>query len=280
MVTLNHALRTLMLLSYAAISTAACTRSTLQSTLDSLIQTIEKPAATSLKLTSGVKITQNNIPISSIQQASFTNFTGWGKPFTINVLDEEVCTVATMRVPKISGLLELLSARVKVTPNGEVLELELHNANKQSHSLFKPESLPDSAPVMWSASSPSTHSALVKIIDSYPSGISAGDGSITSASSTCNRYENGQMMGVGICNKFSKNSTFPVEFRRFYADTMTGAGLGSFEFSTLGNSTRKARGFKALWLHEYFKIDDGKIQQIVAVMNNVDDAWKDVWATA
>jgi hypothetical protein len=280
MVALNHSLPTLVLLSCAALSTAACTRPILQSALDSLIQTIEKPAGTSLKLASSAKITQNNTPISSLQQARSSNFTGWGKPFAINVLDEEACTTATMRVPKVSGQLELLSSRMKVTPTGEVLELELHYANKQSHSLFRPESLPDSAPAMWSTASPSTHSALVKVIDSYPSGISAGDGSITSASPACNRYENGQVMGVGICNKFSKNSTFPVEFRRFYADTTTGVGLGSFQFSTLGNSTRKARGFKALWLHEYFKVDDGKIQQIAAVMNNVDDSWKDIWATS
>jgi uncharacterized protein YutE (UPF0331/DUF86 family) len=73
--------------------------------------------------------------------------------------------------------------------------------------------------------------------------------------------------------------TFPVEFRRYYADTKTGVVLANFLFSTLGNSTRKARGFKALSVHEYFKLDKGEIQQIVAAMNNVDDYWKDIWTT-
>jgi hypothetical protein len=69
-------------------------------------------------------------------------------------------------------------------------------------------------------------------------------------------------------------------FRRFYADTKTGAGLGSFLFNTLGNSTRKPTGFKALWVHEYSKMEKGELQQIVAVMNNVADNWKDIWATS
>jgi hypothetical protein len=154
---------------------------------------------------------------------------------------------------------------MKVTPSGDVQELELHNAGKDSHKLFKPESLPAKAPELWSTDSPASYESLVKIMDSYPEGISRGDGSITQASSSCNRFENGQMMGVGICNKFSPKSSFPIPFRRFYVDTKTGAGLGNFLFSTLGNSTRKATGFKALWLHEYFKVDKGQIQQIVAV---------------
>jgi hypothetical protein len=280
MVTLSQSFCTLVLLSHVTPSIAACTRPILQSALDGLIQAIEKPAGASLKLAPGAKITQNNVLISSLQQAKFVNFTGWGKPYTINVLDEEACTAASMRVPKISNQLELLSSRMKITPTGEVLELELHDAGKDSHKLFKPESLPNESPAMWSADAPASHQSLVKIINSYPEGISQGTGEITQASNSCNRFENGQVMGVGICNKFSKNSTYPVEYRRFYADTKTGAGLGSFLFSTLGNSTRKARGFKALWLHEYFKVDQGQIQQIVAVMNNVDDNWKDIWATS
>jgi hypothetical protein len=279
MVALYHSFYKLVLLYCAAESMAACTRPVLQSALDSLIQTVEKSAGASMKFAPGAKITQNNSPISSIREAKIVNFTSWGKPYKINVLDEEACTTASMRVPKINDQLELLSSRMKITPSGEVLELEFHTAGKGSHSLFKPDSLPNEAPAMWSTDSPASHSSLIKAINSYPEGISRGMGEITQASSSCNRFENGQVMGVGICNKFSKNSTYPVEFRRFYADTKTGAGLGSFLFSTLGNSTRKARGFKALWLHEYFKVDQEQIQQIVAVMNNVDDNWKDAWAT-
>jgi hypothetical protein len=67
---------------------AACTRPVLQVALDSFIQTVEKNTGASLKIAPGAKITQNNSPMASLQQATFTNFTGWGKPYKIDILDE------------------------------------------------------------------------------------------------------------------------------------------------------------------------------------------------
>ncbi|KAF2666405.1 hypothetical protein BT63DRAFT_458765 [Microthyrium microscopicum] len=271
--------RQLVLLScLAAISMAACPRPILQTALDNFIQVAEKPSGASLKLAAGAKMTQNNSPITSFDQSKIAKSSGFGKAFKIDVLDEEACTVAVMRTPKIDGQLELFSARIKVAPTGEIQELELYNAGKGSHMLFKPEGLPNEAPALWSSDAPATHESLVKIIDSYPEGMEKGNGSITKASPTCNRFENGQEMGVGVCNKFPFE--YPVVYRRYYADTKTGVGLGAFLFSTLNGSKRKAMGFKALWLHEYFKVEKGQIAMIAAVMNNVEDNFKDVWSPA
>jgi hypothetical protein len=270
-----------LLLSHAAISTAACTRPVLQSALDSLIQTVEKSPKAALKIASGGKITQNNSPISSTQQAIFTNFTGWGKPFKINVLDEEACTAATLRAPKINNKLELFSSRLKITPETEeILELELLNVGAGSHKLYQPEALPNEADPMWSSNSPASRKSLIDATNTYPDAAQKGTGEFIPATSSCMRYENGKMMGVGVCKGGVRNMTFPVEFRRYYADTKTGVVLANFLFSNLGNSTRQARGFKTLWLHEYFKLDKGEIQQIVAAMTNVDDYWKDIWKTS
>jgi hypothetical protein len=279
MIHLSQWLRALLLLSYAAISGAACTRPVLQSALDSFIQTVEKSPQASLKIASGAKITQNNTLIPSIQQSRLSSFTGWGKPFRIDVLDEEECTTATIRAPKMNNQLELLSARMKITPTGEVSELELHHVGVGSHKLFQPENLPNEAHPMWSIDSPASHKSLIEATNHYPDAAMKGTGQFIPATNSCSRYENGKMMGVGVCKGGSRNMTFPVEFRRYYADTKTGVVLANFLFSTLGNSTRKAHGFKALWVHEYFKLDKGEIQQIVAAMNNVDDYWKDIWTT-
>jgi hypothetical protein len=113
-----------------------------------------------------------------------------------------------MRVPKINDKLEVLSSRIKTSSTGEILVLELHSAGQGSHSLFRPDGLPNEAPSMWAADSPASHTSLINVIDSYTEGISKGAGEITRASSSCNRFENGQMMGVGICNRFSKTSSF------------------------------------------------------------------------
>jgi hypothetical protein len=280
MVHLNQWLCTPLILLHAATCLAACTRSTLQSTLDNLIQTAEKSPQASLKITSSTKITQNNNFISSMQQSKLTNFTGWGKPFHIDILDEEQCTTATLRAPKINNQLELFSSRIKITPTGEVLELELYHVGVGSHKLYEPQNLPNEANPMWSTDSPASHKSLVDATNTYPDAAMKGTGQYIPATSSCSRYENGRMMGVGVCNGGNRSMTFPVEYRRYYADTKTGVVLGNFLFSTLGNSTRKARGFKALWVHEYFKLDQGKIQQIVAAMSNVDDYWNDIWTTS
>jgi hypothetical protein len=272
-------LRTLLLISHGSISIAACTRPVLQSTLDSFIQTVEKSPQASLKLPPGAKITQNNVLISSIQQSKLSNFTGWGKPFHIDVLDEEGCTAATLRAPKTNNQPELLSARMKIAPTGEVLELELHHVGTGSHKLFEPQNLPTEANPMWSTDSPASRKSLIDITNTYPDAAMKGTGEFIPASRSCSRYENGRLMGVGVCNGGNRSMIFPVEYRRYYADTKTGVVLANFLFSTLGNSTRKARGFKALWVHEYFKLDKGEIQQIYAAMNNVDDYWKDIWTT-
>jgi hypothetical protein len=280
MVSSSQWLRALLVLSQTATSMAACTRPVLQSALDSLIQTVEKSPQASLRLASDARITQNNSLISSFQQSNLTNFTGWGKPFHINVLDEEGCTAATIRAPEINNQLGLFSSRMKITPAGEILELEIHNVDKESHKLFQPENLPNEAPAMWSTDSPASHKSLVDATNTYPDAAMKGTGQFIPATSACSRYENGKMMGVGVCKGGNRSMTFPVEYRRYYADTKTGVVLANFLFSTLGNSTRKAHGFKALWVHEYFKLDKGEIQQIVAAMSNVDDYWKDVWTTS
>lgn len=58
----------------------------------------------------------------------------------------------------------------------------------------------------------------------------------------------------------------PVVGRRRYVDSETGVGLGNFMFSS------------AMWLHEYFKVRDGKIMQIYAGMQNGFEAPKDPWS--
>lgn len=185
----HHTLRAVVLFFYGTVSIAACSRPM-------------HPAVVSERCHPDCWIDRGSFvedrwrrishagyhPITSFQQARFTNFTGWSRQFRINVLDEKACTIAAMREPKISTSWKFLSARLKVSPSGEGVELELHNGGKQSHSLFKADGLPNKTPAMWSADSPASKTHLIDVINSFPEGISNGSGEFTRATSSCNRF--------------------------------------------------------------------------------------------
>ena len=261
----------------AVLSSAACSRPILQSALDNLFKTIEKSSAPSIKLAPTVKIAKNNVLVKSIAETGFGNFTRWAKPFKITVLDEATCNVAAMSVPKYGNNTQILSTRIQVTPTGDVTELELFFTGANTNFIFFGDYLPDSPGVIWSAKDPAPRADLLKSMDAYASGITSGDGNMVKVAPDCSRYENGFRIGAnlpkgqiglgfGACNSGFALIKVPVVGRRWYIDSETGVGLGSFMFSS------------AMWLHEYFKVRDGKIMQIYAGMQNGLGAPKDPWS--
>ncbi|KAF2672738.1 hypothetical protein BT63DRAFT_475347 [Microthyrium microscopicum] len=261
-----------LLHSQITISLAACQRSTLQQAYDSLFQE-DKPSISSLKLASNVKISSNNVAITSLQQSPFVNYTGYAKPIRITVLDEEKCTVAVFSAPKnVDGTTNILSTRMTLNPTGEIAELE----TLQPTSLFTlPSFLPDQVNTTWTASSTASRADIQKVITSYPDGIALGDGKDVPVASTCTRYENGFAMPLA-CNGVFWLFQTNISQRRWYIDTKTGTALGNFVFD---QSKYPAGLLPQLWLHEYFKVDQGKIFEIFAAMESQypDPIYKDIW---
>lgn len=260
----------------ASSCSAACARPVLQTALEGLFKTIEKSSEPSIKVASNVKISRNNIVVGSVKETGLSNFTRWAKPFRITVLDEATCNVVALSVPKFGNQTQLLSTRMQVTPTGETVELEVFFTGKDTNSVFFGDYLPDNPPDMWAAKHPAPREALVKSMDAYASAITAGDGNLVKVAPNCTRYENGfkiggklakteMGLGFGACDSGFALIKVPVVGRRWYVDSGTGVGFGNFNFSV------------ALWLHEFFKVEDGKIMQIFAAMQPGFKAPKDPW---
>jgi hypothetical protein len=258
----------LLFLSQVYMSFAACPRPVLQLAHDSLFQA-GKPSTSSLKLSSNVKISENNLPIVSLQQSFLANVTGYTKPLHITVLDEEKCTVAAFSVPKSAEGGNILSTRMTITPNGEITELELVHPPPW---FTLPSFLPEQTNATWTRPYPAPRDQMLKVLNSYPDGIALGDGTNVPTASTCTRYENG--FGIPLaCNAAFWLFQTTVSQRRWYVDTATGIALGNFVF----DQSRTPGMIPQLWLQEYFKIADGKIFEIYAAMELMWPSYRDVW---
>lgn len=269
---LQHCSSPVLILFFSQIvaSSAECTRSVLQSAHDSLFQK-DKPSTSSLRLASNVRISQNNLPLKSLQETFFVNITGYAKPLHIAVLDEEKCTVAAFSVPKSAEGSNLLSTRIAVAPTGEITQLELLHPTR---SFTLPSFLPDQTNATWTKPYPAPRDQLLKVLNSYPDGIALGDGANVPVATTCTRYENGFGMPLA-CNGIFWLFQTTVSQRRWYVDTATGNALGNFVF----DQSKTPGMIPQLWIQEYFKIVDGKIFEIFAAMEPMWPNYKDVWGS-
>jgi hypothetical protein len=279
------ALNSIALLSCITLASAACTRPALQGTVDAFLKASIAKAPADAKseaysFAPSIRISQNNVVLPSITQSIYSNITGFYKPFRIQAIDTEICTIATFVLvnEKAAGAdaPALVSIRIKTGETGRAIEeLEILNVLKGSHAFFTPQTFPNDAPAMWSA--PTTgglnRDALIKIANLYPSGIQLGDGSAIPGAPTCPRMENG-VQTTTTCYKGLAMFKQPVTNRRWVADTVTGVVLGEFYFDKPA-----AKGMTyGLWLNEYFKLDNGKMAGIQAAMKELGGVpFVDVW---
>ena len=261
------------------LTAAICDRTHLKENMDTFFtSSIQKTKAVSNF--HSAKISQNNQILSSIEATAWSNITGFYKPFRIDSIDVEACTIASFVIVNERGSSGskdpgLMSVRMKTEDNSQtVKELEILNVLKGSHAFFVPGSFPSTAPEMWSRPQAGrvSREELIRRANTYPSGIQAGDGSSIPAGQTCPRIENG-VQTTANCNKGLNRFKQPVTNRRWVADTLTGVVLGEFYFDKVA-----AKGLNyGLWLNEYFKIDDGKLIGIQACMKELPGRFVDVW---
>jgi hypothetical protein len=200
-----------------------------------------------------------------------------------------------------SGSPALVSLRLGIR-NGKIAEVETIVARKGSHPLFAPENLDSPAP-LWSAPVAArdvrSRDKLVSIADSYFEGLERHDSAIIAAAPTCRRIENGvqttQRNGDASAHcaasaarllyiKGVRNRRFPV------VDPEQGIVVATVLFDIPGETPAVASGISAvaslqpnpddriraalqqprmLLLTELFKIENGQIQEIEAVMHNL-----------
>jgi hypothetical protein len=193
--------------------------------------------------------------------------------------------------------------------SNKIRELEMTNLVDGGpgalRAMFRPdnnETYSDTAQAFWASPQNGnlTRSELVKIANTYPDGIQAGDGKNIPVGAACPRWENGVQTAGGsrqfknlpqprLCRDGLDEFKQPVEFRRWVADTETGVVLGLFYFShrkdPLVDGFDKEWGN---WLNEFFKIQGGRMVAVQALMLFVKDKkdissgvtkseWKSVW---
>lgn len=249
-------------------------------------------------MASSVKIALNNKPVSSLAQTPFAEIksSSWTN-FLAQTIDSEKCEIATFRVSS----KQLLSNRLKIDGSGSISEVEFLQAVK-GDQFFRPSGFPSTVPAMFTqkqvphapptipqqwtpaggmfnhrtainkssckatsgAPRPWTRKELIYAASSYADGLKGApyDSCVFSGRS-CPRNENGvtttQNCGVGM-GMFG----FTVKGRRWVADTETGVVLGAFYFDYGSGSN--------LFLHEYFKVQDGTLAYIFAPMKNIPHA--------
>jgi hypothetical protein len=264
----------ILLLTLSLQANSACTRPALQKASDDFFTSAIAKSASTLSLAPSVRITQNNEFYPSLDKTLWSNLTSFRKPFRISALDTKTCQISTFTIPYTgsgsSSTSSLTSVRFKIQESGGAIEeIEIVNVG-----LSLPSLLPDTAPPKFTIPESTTRTELLRVIETYPTGIQAGSNIGTLTSPNCTRAENGFPMPIA-CNGLFQIFGFPVTSRRYVVDEEIGVVQAAFYF----NQRKKGgSGMFSLWMHEYFKVEKGLITQIYAVMEPLwYDNFTDVW---
>jgi hypothetical protein len=295
---INPTLLAAQLLLTASIASAACSRKTLSLATQNFLSGATSKSnpfnPAGLTLAKDVKISQNNIIVPSLKDTIYFTMTSPASGYKIEASDTVTCDIATLFVMKEGNESAIASLRMR-TSQDKITEIEILKASKGSHALFAPESYPASVPAIWQESNRSStdegsqfglSTDLIKIADTYAQALQEGNNTMALAAYACPRLENGNQT-TEHCGANMDLFKWPVTDRRWVADSRTGVVMGSFFFhykdgkgkmSQMGLKDRGPDSKVGLWLHEYFKIDRGKIVAVSAAMKTLGADYKDVWA--
>ncbi len=263
----------------------------LTAVMDQYLGLLVKNDPAGLPVAEDVKITENGYPI---QLGNGLFQTAEEITYKQYMADPSVGQVMVFGVVKESVLLANFMVRLKVV-KGKITEIETIVARKDESSFASPEDLKEPRPIyarVLPESERSPRDVLIKIANSYFEGIEKNTGEIVPFHKDCNRYENGTQttnnpstIATGCKEQFD-NKVYSyitkVRNRRFLmADEEKGLVFGIFTFDMPGKKENfkyfptpfdklPTRFYKprSLLLAEMFKIVDGQILSIEAVMVN------------
>ena len=243
------------------------------------------PVADNIKITeNGYAIELGNGLFQTAEEITYKQY----------LADPSVDQVMVFGVVKESVLLANFMVRLKVAGD-EITEIETIVARKDEASFASPEDLKEPRPVyaeVLSESERSPRDMLIKIADSYFEGIEKNTGEIVPFHKDCNRFENGTQttnnpstIATGCKEQFDEkvySYITKIRNRRYLmADEEKGLVFGivvfdmpgkreNFEYFPTPFDELPTRFYKprSLLLAEMFKVVDGQILSIEAVMVN------------
>ena len=283
---------------YFSISSMACA-SKIERSSEDLIAVMDRYLGllvindpSGLAVAKDLKVAENGYPI---QLGNGLFQTAEEITYKQYMADPSVGQVMVFGVVKESVLLANFMVRLKVVKD-KITEIETIVARKDEASFASPEDLIEPRPVyagVLSESERSPRDVLIKIADSYFEGIEKNTGEIVPFHKDCNRFENGTQttnnpstIATGCKEQFD-NKVYSyitkIRNRRFLmADEEKGIVFGIVTFDMPGKKENfqyfptpfdqlPTRFYKprSLLLAEMFKIVDGQILSIEAVMVNV-----------
>jgi hypothetical protein len=260
--------------------------------MDQYLGLLVKNDPAGLPVAKDIKITENGYPI---QLGSGLFQTAEEITYKQYMADPSVAQVMVFGVVRESVLLANFMVRLKVVKD-EITEIETIVARKDEASFASPEDMKEPRPIydrVLSESERCPRDVLIKIANSYFEGIEKNTGEIVPFHKDCNRYENGTQttnnpstIATGCKEQFD-NKVYSyidkVRSRRFLmADEEKGLVFGIVIFDMPGKRENfkyfptpfdqlPTRFYKprSLLLGEMFKIVEGQILSIEAVMVNV-----------
>jgi len=278
--------------SVASASNSEMSSGDLIAVMDQYLSQLVKNDPCGLAVAKDIKITENGYPI---QLGNGLFQTAEEITYKQYMADQSVGQVMVFGVVKESVLLANFMVRLKVVKD-KITEIETIVARKDEASFASPEDLKEPRPV-YARVVPelerSPRDVLIKIANSYFNGIEQNTGEMVPFHKDCNRFENGTQttnnpstIATGCREQFD-NKVYSyitkIRNRRFLmADEEKGLVFGIVTFDMPGKRENfkyfptpfeelPTRFYKprSLLLAEMFKIVDGQILSIEAVMVNV-----------
>jgi hypothetical protein len=263
---------------FIALTKAVCTRKGIQTSLDNFFLTAitKEPLA----LSSTVKISSNGYSQPNLNSTSYANITWLERPeFKVQALDTIACQGARYTVSRQKNSTggespALLSLRLALEENdGPVSEVEIINVINGSHILFYPEKFEPRTPALFNSSQAFPPGAsltnkttlsrkeIIAVANSYLEGVQAGNNALVKAGPTCPRVSNG-LQTSAHCDQGLQQFKWPVENRRWIADTETGVAFGAMIFRGALNVPTDTGDL----INEFLAVKEGRIREIMAVM--------------
>jgi hypothetical protein len=270
-------------------SASACDDKCLRQQLETYLEALVRRDPSGLNLASTVRYTENGVtePLGKGLWKEASGLGAYRQYFTDSVSQQAMF----IGVVDEGANKAILTLRLGVE-GGKIAEVEHIVARKGSHPLFAPEAFTSphvslSTPVENKLS----RARLVEIANTYFEGIEQHDSKIILSSDDCQRIENG-VQTTSQPGRTSRNCAHSadlltyirsVDNRRFpIVDPDHGIVVSIITFGIPGETrsddttvaanpqvAARLREPRTLLLMEWFKIDDGKMQRIEAVMHNL-----------
>ena len=245
---------------------ADCDRACLTGFSDSYLEALIAKDATKLKTAAGVRFTENGKELQLTEGL-------WAVASELGPYRQDFAEVPAGQTAGFVSLQDdrgdvLLAFRLKVV-NMEVTEIETTVCRSGEATFFSPNALMRNP--LFDEEIPAdarlTRDELVAIVDTYFAGIESSDGSAIPFSETARRNENGSNTGngTGLKNVAMFSYIDTIERRYVLVDVERGNALPWVLFQI---PMSPFGGSRTLHLAEAFKVSDGQIQDVQAIMVN------------